>query len=343
MTHYQNDVRTLARVPGPRPAAEALAATEASAQATAATAETGDSAPEGDAFANGLHAAIEASGLSLYTLQQRLAARGATVSVTTLSYWRRGRSQPERMVSLRAVALLEELLGLPEQALGGLLGSPRLRGRWAAQRQKPEARRFEELWPDDPWLLQVLAELEAPPPESLERLSIHDSYLVDAQRGRHLLRVRQVVRATTDRISRCVVGFQTNEANQHPAVFSTVRNARIGRIRQRPDSGFVLGELVLDTPLNTGDTAVFEYELLLPDGAGATNGHRRFTTPVREYVLQVHFDPASVPAHCYHYERDCGEGEDRSRRPLWIGPSGTAHVVSLDQPPGVVGVRWEWT
>ena len=335
MRQDRDHPRIRAELPEQRPPDEAR---------TSAPAADGDHpAVAGDAFAHGLHGAIEASGLSLYTLQQRLSARGATVSVTTLSYWRRGRSQPERMVSLRAVALLEEILGLPEQALSGLLGSPRLRGRWAAQRQKHDARRIDELWPDDPWLLQVLEELDAPPPESLERLSIHDSYHVDAERGRHLVRVRQVVRATTDRVSRCVVGFQTNEGQQHPAIFGPVRNARIGRIRQRPDSGFLLGELVLDTPLNTGDTTVFDYELLLPDGAGATDGRRHFATPVREYVLQVHFDPLSVPAHCYHFERDCGEDEDRLRRPLWIGPSGTAHVVSLDQPPGVVGIRWEWT
>jgi transcriptional regulator with XRE-family HTH domain len=327
MTHYSDDLSALAIMPG---------------TGSAAGPDEGTAAVRGT-FADGLHAAIEASGMSLYTIQQRLSARGATVSVTTLSYWRRGRSQPERMVSLRAVALLEELLDLPEQALSGLLGSPRLRGRWAAQQPKPQVRRFEELWSDDPWLLEVLDELDAPPPEQLERLSVHDTYHVDAERGRYLLRVRQVVRATTDRVSRCLVGFRTNEARDDPAVFNLVRNARVGRLRYRPDSGFVLAELLLDAPLNTGDTAVLDYELLLRNGETATNGDRRFATPVREYVLQVHFDPAAVPAHCYHYERDCGETEDRLRRPLWIGPSGTAHVVALDLPPGVVGVRWEWS
>jgi hypothetical protein len=72
MTHYQNDLRTIAKVPGQRPAAEAMAST--------VEAEATDPVMEGDAFASGLHAAIEASGLSLYTLQQRLAARGASSS-----------------------------------------------------------------------------------------------------------------------------------------------------------------------------------------------------------------------------------------------------------------------
>ena len=294
-------------------------------------------------FAELLHDAVEASGLTLYAIQQRLALSGVNVSVTTLSYWRRGRSRPERAASLRAVPLLEELLGLPDHALSGRLGSPRPRGRWAVKQPLTEARRLDELWPDDPWLLDVLEELEAPPAESLERLSIHDDYHVDARSGQYLLRVRQVVRATTDRVSRCIVGFKSNEAMDDPAVFNLVRHARVGRIRHRPDSAFVLAELVLDTPLNTGDTAVFDYEVLMSNAEPATNCDRRFTTPAREYVLQVHFDPAAVPAHCYHYERDCGDPRDRLRTPLWIGSSGTAHVVALDAQPGVVGIRWEWT
>ncbi|MBC3843382.1 hypothetical protein GXW82_33690 [Streptacidiphilus sp. 4-A2] len=188
--------------------------------------------------------------------------------------------------------LLEELLGLPEHALSRRLGSPRPRGRWAVKQPPAEARRLDELWPDDPWLLDVLEELEAPPAESLERLSIHDDYHVDARSGQYLLRVRQVVRATTDRVSRCIVGFKSNEAGDDPAVFNLVRHARVGRIRHRPDSAFVLAELVLDTPLNTGDTAVFDYELLMSNAQPATSCDRRFTTPAREYVLQVHFDPA---------------------------------------------------
>ena len=115
------------------------------------------------------------------------------------------------------------------------------------------------------------------------------------------------------------------------------------RLLKKSTKGELLAELVLDTPLNTGDTAVFDYEVLMSNAEPATNCDRRFTTPAREYVLQVHFDPAAVPAHCYHYERDCGDPRDRLRTPLWIGSSGTAHVVALDAQPGVVGIRWEWT
>ena len=47
-------------------------------------------------FADALTKAVDSSGLSLERIQHHLAARGMQVSLSTLSYWRRGRSRPER-------------------------------------------------------------------------------------------------------------------------------------------------------------------------------------------------------------------------------------------------------
>src|SRR4051794_22448315 len=81
-------------------------------------------------FPAALHLAIEASGLTLEEIRDWLGERGAHLSIATLSYWRRGRSRPERAASMLAVRLLEELLGLPPNALMSLLGPRRVRGRW---------------------------------------------------------------------------------------------------------------------------------------------------------------------------------------------------------------------
>ena len=51
-------------------------------------------------FAEALSRAVEASGLSLERIQHHLELRGVQVSLSTLSYWRRGRSRPERPESL---------------------------------------------------------------------------------------------------------------------------------------------------------------------------------------------------------------------------------------------------
>ncbi|MFI6447556.1 hypothetical protein [Kitasatospora sp. NPDC050543] len=294
-----------------------------------------------EAFAEALNLAIEASGLSLDRIRTALAQRGVRLSVTTLSYWRRGRSQPERASSLHAVHLLEELLGQPHSSLSALLGPPRPRGRWASAPASGSLR-LEDVWPGEQEISEVFAELDAPPSGELERLSIHDAYYVDLNQRGYLLRMRQVVRATVSGVARCLVVHKADEEAFGCPEITSVRHARLGRVRRRPEIGLVVGELLLDRPLGLGDSTVFEYEVEIPPGGPTTVYGRRFAVPVREYVLQVHFDPGAVPAHCERYDRAPGQDEDRRREQLWIGASASAHVLATDQPPGQVGIRWEW-
>ncbi|MET8543752.1 XRE family transcriptional regulator [Kitasatospora sp. NPDC004799] len=293
-------------------------------------------------FADTLHLAIEASGLSLDRIRAALAGRGVRVSVTTLSYWRRGRSQPERASSLRAVHLLEELLGLPHSALSSLLGPPRPRGRWAAAANTACHLGLEDVWPGEQEIANIFAELDAPPAGELERLSIHDSYYVDAEQRGNLLRMRQVVRATVGGVGRCLVVHMADEEAAGCPEITSVRHGRLGRVRRRPEAGLIVAELMLDRPLGLGDSTVFEYEVEIPPGGPTMEYSRRFATPVREYVLQVHFDPAAVPAHCERYDREPGADVDHRREQLWIGASASAHVLAPDQQPGHIGIRWEW-
>jgi len=86
-------------------------------------------------FADVLRAAIQARGLGLERIRERLLVQGVSVSMATLSYWQSGRSRPERRDSLAAVALLEEVLELPVGTLSGSLGPPRPRGRWLTDRK----------------------------------------------------------------------------------------------------------------------------------------------------------------------------------------------------------------
>ncbi len=54
-------------------------------------------------------------------LCDRLAERGARVSLTTLNHWRRGQVRPELAVSSADIAVLEDVLGLATGRLSGLL------------------------------------------------------------------------------------------------------------------------------------------------------------------------------------------------------------------------------
>lgn len=55
-------------------------------------------------FALALRETVQGRGLSLDPVRERLATRGISISLATLSYWQRGRSQPEQAHSLRARA-----------------------------------------------------------------------------------------------------------------------------------------------------------------------------------------------------------------------------------------------
>ena len=111
-------------------------------------------------FHRGLALAVEVSGLSLQRLQHRLAEAGVHLSTTTLSYWRTGRSRPERPDSLRGVQVLERVLSLPAGALVGLLGPRRPRGRWV--RPEPGVVRLEQLLPMSNVAAKLARELDMP-------------------------------------------------------------------------------------------------------------------------------------------------------------------------------------
>src|SRR5262245_60663045 len=109
-------------------------------------------------FSAVLHLAIEASMLRLEEIQERLAAQGISVSLTTLSYWRRGRSRPERPESMRAVRLLEDILGLPAESLISQLGPRRPRGRWLAH--PPGSIEIDRLFQNSTGVAKMLDELD---------------------------------------------------------------------------------------------------------------------------------------------------------------------------------------
>src|SRR5688500_5517477 len=131
-------------------------------------------------FSAVLHLAIEASRLRLEEIQERLGAQGISVSLTTLSYWRRGRSRPERPESLKAVRLLEDILSLPAESLISQLGPRRPRGRWLSH--PPGSIDIDRLFQDSFSVAKMLDELDNRMHHELTRMSLHDVYFVGPQR-----------------------------------------------------------------------------------------------------------------------------------------------------------------
>ncbi len=299
----------------------------------------------GQALRNGpfpaaLHLAIEARGVTLEELRDRLGERGVQLSIATLSYWRRGRSRPERAASLRAVQVLEELLALPADSLMSLLGPRRARGRWLGHvpgRLDPQLL-FADSRPQD-----VLQLVGVPPCGRLRRVSTEVTVEVGPDRLVRRIDVRELVRAATDRVSRCAVMYFAEEDPAHPPQLVGVRYARAGRVETDRTVGLIAAELVLDRVLDVGEPALIEYGWLFDPPMRIENYEHRFVDPVREYVLQVRFAPGVVPAYCRRYDRRTVSAPEGNHRDLWIGGTDTALIAESDVPSGIVGMRWGWS
>ncbi|AUS79969.1 hypothetical protein C1701_18335 [Actinoalloteichus sp. AHMU CJ021] len=291
-------------------------------------------------FSDALRLAIETSGLSLDRIQHRLAERGVRISLTTLSYWRHGRSRPERPESLRGVQILEEVLALPDSSLTALLGPRRPRGRWVSR--TPRSLDMDQLFGDQETLRDLRASLGVPSPDQLIPLAVHDLLVVDARRDELAIRTRMVMQAAVDGVSSTFLVYRSDDPERTAAAIST-RYCTLGEVHRDPASGFVMAELVLDRVLGTGEPTVFEYEMELPPSEPAGYHDRRFLFPTRQYVLQVQFAPTSLPTHCQRYYQASGDAPRQDVREVPLGASNAAAMIEVDLAAGIYGMNWGWS
>ncbi|MGQ0840675.1 hypothetical protein [Actinokineospora sp.] len=283
---------------------------------------------------------IERSGMSLEHLQRRVAARGAKVSLSTLSYWRRGRTRPERPDSLHAVRVIEEVLGLPNGYLLTLLGPRKPRGRWVSRGGL--VRPHEALWDTTTGLAPILAELGEPEPTALTYLSVQDQHFLDHQRRDYHTRVRIVVRSEVDWLGSCVVLHQAERTDRALPVVVAGTGCLIGRTRTQPASRFTVAEILFDRRLKAGDTAMFEYEVRW-FGVGRSTRYTRATRrATREYLLQVNFHPTALPARCHEYAQTTVRAPETVLGKLEIGTLAGVHAIMRDSDAAIRGIRWDW-
>ncbi|MCP2250176.1 hypothetical protein [Lentzea aerocolonigenes] len=268
-------------------------------------------------FADALRVAIQLRGLSLERLQHRLRMRGAPISVTALSYWQSGRRRPERPESMRALAHLEDVLGLQENALSRLLGPPRPRGR---------SRRRE---------LSARAQWDS---SGLVLTAQHDRVDVAPCGGVRGVRSRQVMQARTANVDRWILCQETGSAQ--PAL-TAVRSCRVGRVARERTNGVLVAELLFDEPLAAGTSIAIEYELIYPHPTVEHTHFRRFAERVHDYVLEIKFPAGSPPASCEQFASGpAGTEMFGGARPAPVDAWGYAHAAALDFGPGLYGMRW---
>ncbi|MEV6520371.1 hypothetical protein AB0M43_00340 [Longispora sp. NPDC051575] len=311
---------------------------------------TPDSAPESPGgpggartFASALDRALKARGLGMDRIQARLARRGLAVSVATLSLWRRGLRQPERVLSLRAVAALEEELGLPPAALSSLLGPALPRGRYV---DRPPSGGFGELYRRSASLRQALEDLQLPPLShhlnpSLAFLSRHLLYELDERGAGHRLREEVVARAITD-VHRYFLINHIDEGSGPVAAIRTGPGCRLGRVRRYSELGSVIAELEFDRVLRAGEDISFHHEVSFAPGEHRDHRVAKFfPKPVGLFVCQVRFSPASRPRQVFAYTQDSIDSEPLILDEVRLHHD-TATMALQDVRGGLGGLRWQW-
>lgn len=294
-------------------------------------------------FPDALRAAIEASGLSLDRIQYRLHRRGVRVSVATLSYWQSGRRRPERPTSLAALGHLEAALELDPGSLSALLGPPRPRGRRGTEGLPA----LESFWTPRPGAQALLSGIDTSTNLQLRCLSHYDRATVGANRRMQSLFCRQVMRAETDGPDRWILVHDWADAGgSAQPIVTHVRNCSVGSVYTSQDATVCCVELNFERPLRRGETLLFEYELWNPAAELAATEPSdclggKFPAPCREYLLELMFDPAVLPARCQQYSLAAND-ETRHTRNIPINTSGSAHTIAMDLGAGEFGVRWDW-
>ncbi|CAM01347.1 hypothetical protein A8924_2440 [Saccharopolyspora erythraea NRRL 2338] len=293
-------------------------------------------------FEAALRTAIRSSRLSLERIQHRLRARGTPVSITALSYWQSGRRRPERPDSLLALQQLESVLGVPEGALSALLGPPRPRGR--TRQASSDAPPLSAFWADNESAVELLTRIDTSHDSKLTRLSHHDVVHVDDQGELRKIRTRKLIRAECNGADRWIIMFDGASSSETPPIIRPIRSCRLGQVLTDHARDMVVAELLFDRALARGETILIEYEIIEPPTGLNEDDHsfcRVFRLPVRQYVIELQFDPAHPPRKCESYVGDSSGQEVEQPKSLAVDRYGRTHAVALDFGMGVFGVRWD--
>ncbi len=272
-------------------------------------------------FHTALRTAIRQRGLTLERLRIHLARRDISVALSSLSDWQHGRARPSQPNSLRAVAALEEILGVPAGALIDLL-----------------ARAGPDGWPDEiPGLVPGFSA------NDLDMVARQDTVFVDARRRASVMRNRAVVRARRDGVDRFFAHYYGDGSIPVERISVTpLQHCRLGRVAYQPSEFVVVAELLFDHTLNAGDTWVFELEVHDPTALASVeyaHGVRGFE---EHCLIEVRFHPDALPVDCHAYVQQGPDDEPQRTADLVLGGDGTVHHLETAATADWIGVRWSW-
>jgi hypothetical protein len=292
---------------------------------------TSASSSSGNPFGAALRSAIRCRGLTLDRIRWHLARRGVPIGLSSLSDWQHGRSVPAAAKSLQAVRALEDILELPADALAHLIS--------VSRRASTADERLDESGSPVGPLLSSVADTSG----EFDMLVRGCHVTVDGNGRAAVMRDRIVLRAHHDGLDRYVLRYLGDPGCDIEAVrFGRLRNCQVGRVVRRPDpkEPALVAELIFDQPLRSGETWVFDTELLDDTGGPCSDYGHGFRQPVNQFVLELKFSNSVDPVRPYSFaEEGLGTGPQHLQD-LKLNADRTVHFVASDVRSGVLGVAW---
>jgi hypothetical protein len=208
-----------------------------------------------------------------------------------------------------------------------------------------QARRLRDLLNGSPTIRVVSGHTLPPPtryvagPLRHETLSLHEVHVLgpDGRPAEH--ETIQVIRATGDGLDAVPYRFDTDEL-----MVEVVRGGRVGERPYRVDDSVFGVDIVLDRPLDAGETALMQYRCtFFYESTPPPELRRGVLSSTRDLTMWVKFHPERVPARVF---RATWDRLDRARviERVPVEPDGELSVHhrfgSVDR--AVVGFYWDW-
>jgi hypothetical protein len=285
------------------------------------------------AFAQAFAEALERRAVSLVWLHHRLVERGHPVSPAALSYWRSGRSQPERGTSRDALIEIERLLRLEPGYLVDKLGPSRRPG------PRPAEKTLREMYAETPGMEGALRALdfEGLYDELVETIR-HITMDVGPDGRASEMHVRAVMHGRRNGARRTPLVLKIDDAERRPR-FVPVAGCSLGREVVDAESGVYAAELLLDRSMAKEETCLYELTVELPEPIEDTCVDHYAARRLHQLLVWVRFDPERLPSHVERYTQ-VGDREESQK--LDLGSGTTAHALARGFGPGVLGLRWGW-
>jgi hypothetical protein len=282
-------------------------------------------------FSSAFADALSRRGVSLSWLHHRLVELGHPVSPAALSYWRSGRSQPERGTSRDALVQIERLLDVETGALMSRLGPSRRPG------PRPAERTLREMFAETPAMETTLVGLgfEGLYDELVEQVR-HISVDVGADGRMAHVRIQAVMQARRDGARRTPLLVTADEHGRMPR-FIPGAGCRLGQVFEGP-SGVSAIELLLERVLARGQTHPDELVIEL-DPDGETTIDHYAARRLIELLVWVRFHADRLPARVERFTVEDGREHSES---LQLGEATSAHALARGFGPGILGLRWGW-